>query len=492
MSFSLKLSNIHNILIMGLSCIILLYICTHNTQAQETSNEKREEAEEVIAKYIQAIGGKENLLKINSMTLEGSGDAGRFGVEMPITIHIKNPGKNKVEIAIMNQKMVRATDGEISWAVNPFMGKGQAQQIPQYDNDTRNNVLYTLGKNLIDYKERGYTAEYLGRISFRGKKVHHIRLVSDLAEDEYYIDARTFYLLMAKVDFANNYYDNYEKIGDITIPHSIEGEKNDFKIQVEKVIINNDIDDTEFEMPFSQFNIEENILLNQNIEDETFDISEEDDVNPNEIAQKFLDKIGYPLKVNTCKSLRVKGVMFLGSIEVPFQMYQQKMDKFRLETSIMNEKVIVASNGKQAWEKDPFGDATEAMEIDPSELDKHALFLDFGQDLGLYSMPSYSLEYLGQTHVKGKDAHVLKLIYDSNYEEGVLYFIEKETSLLLSKYNKFTGEQIFYDNYQMTDNQTIPYLIEQINPTEYSNTKIKFEKIFFDEKLDKNLFKLPK
>jgi hypothetical protein len=121
---------------MGLSCIILLYICTHNTQAQETSNEKREEAEEVIAKYIQAIGGKENLLKINSMTLEGSGDAGRFGVEMPITIHIKNPGKNKVEIAIMNQKMVRATDGEISWAVNPFMGKGQAQQIPQYDNDT--------------------------------------------------------------------------------------------------------------------------------------------------------------------------------------------------------------------------------------------------------------------------------------------------------------------------------------------------------------------
>jgi hypothetical protein len=44
----------------------------------------------------------------------------------------------------------------------------------------------------------------------------------------------------------------------------------------------------------------------------------------------------------------------------------------------------------------------------------------------------------------------------------------------------------------MTDNQTIPYLIEQINPTEYSNTKIKFEKIFFDEKLDKNLFKLPK
>ncbi|NJL14147.1 MAG: hypothetical protein HC913_14825 [Microscillaceae bacterium] len=272
-----------------------LCLCANLSQAQEVNAEipgdKAQKADEIIQRYIQALGGHESLTQIHSLLIKGKSLGGEFSIKMPTQLVIKNPGKNKLEISVMNQKMVRATDGQISWGVNPFMGKGQPRQIPQFENDTRNNVFYTIGKNLIDYKERGFEAEYLGRISYKGHKAYHLRLKGELHEDEYYIDVKTFLLLMAKVDYSKSHFDNYKKVGNILFPHLIEGEEEDFRMEVEEVILNNQVADAEFEMPFAQFNDEENILLNHAIEEETFDIAEEEH-SPEDIIAQYQQQVG--------------------------------------------------------------------------------------------------------------------------------------------------------------------------------------------------------
>ncbi len=476
------------------SFLLIVFSYTFITAQESEPDEREALAHEVIAKYIQALGGKENLLKINSLTLEGNSEGGDFGIEMPLRMHIKNPGKNKMEIAIMNQKMVRATDGEISWAVNPFVGKGEARQIPQFESDKRNNVLYTLGKNLIDYKERGYKAEYMGKISYKGKKVHHLRLSAELSEDEYYIDARTYYLLMAKVDFGKNFYDNYKKVGDILFPHSIETEKDNFHIKVEKVIINDSIDDAEFMMPFTRFNTEEYVLLNQHIEDETFDISLDDNPEPTQLAAQCLKAIGYPLYFKSAKSVQAKGKITTGSIEVPFKMYQIKSSKVRIETTLMDKQFVRASNGKKAWEIDPFEGGTEPMELDISDLQEQYEMLDFGQDLARFQSNNHELEYLGEASVKGRLCYVVKLTGSYGYEE-VIYFIEKSTSFLRLKHEKVSGEQTFYEDYRplaSKPNNYVPHVLEQIHPYKEATRLIEFESFVFDEKIDKKLFERQK
>lgn len=472
-----------------LSFLMMLSSCLLMAQ-ESTPDEKEALANEVIAKYIQAIGGKENLLNIQSLTIEGNSEGGDFGIEMPLRMHIKNPGKNKMEIAIMNQKMVRATDGEIAWAVNPFVGTGEARQIPQFESDKRNNVLYTFAKNLIDYKERGYKATYLGKISYKGNKVHHLRLSAELSEDEYYIDARTYYLLMAKVDFNKNFYDDYKKVGSILFPHSIETEKDDFHIKVERVILNDTIDDAEFMMPFTRFNTEEHILLNRHIEDETFEISQEEDLDATQLAQQCLNKMGHPLYFKSAKSIQAQGKITTGSIEVPFKMYQLKPNKIRIETTLLDKLFVRASNGKKAWEIDPFEGDGEPFSLDISELQEQFDMLDFGQDLAAFQTQENELEYLGEASVKGNLCYVLKLTTEDSYEETI-YFIEKSTSFLRLKHEKASGEQTFYDNYKTLENKPneyVPHLIEQIQPYREAHKIIEFESFIFDEKLDKKLF----
>ncbi|NJO01646.1 MAG: hypothetical protein HC880_08100 [Bacteroidia bacterium] len=156
------------------------FFCPNPLSAQEQEETKNEKADEVILKYVQAIGGISNLSKISSLLIKGEGKGGSYLMTLPMTLYVKNPGKNKVEISINDQKMVMATDGKIAWGLNPFSGNGQPRQVPQEELETQNHVFYTIGKNLINYKEMGFRAEYLGKTNFRGNRVHRIRLISDL------------------------------------------------------------------------------------------------------------------------------------------------------------------------------------------------------------------------------------------------------------------------------------------------------------------------
>lgn len=454
----------------------------------ELQEEKEAKAAEVIKKYVSALGGKNQLNEIHSLTIKGQGKGGSYDMMLPMTVYVKNPDKNKVEISIMNQKIVMATDGRISWGLNPFTGNGQPQQVPNFYEEMVNHVFFTMGKNLIDYQEKGFRAEYVGKTNFQGKKAHRIKLISDLAEDDYYIDAENYYLLMAKVDYSKNYFDNYKRVGNIFFPHSIESGKQNFKMEVDQVILNDSIADNEFSMPFTQFNIEEHVLLNQNIEEETFEFSDEN-LNPQELLRLYALAVGDETDLLNTKSVHISGQMTLGRVDIPFQMYSKQPRKFRMEMNMMDHVAVTATNGRKSWEISPFAGESQAVEVEESELRHDREMFSFGRELLNYAKMNTPMSYLGKTKVKGQDTHVLKLSLFE--EEEILYFIDTKNYHLLLKHNKMTGDQEFYEEYKKIDNILIPHILERYDRLENSNIKIKLDVFNFEDKLSNKLFNFP-
>ena len=485
----------------------MMLLSAQNDLANGEKKEKMaEKAAEIINKYIEALGGKTNLEKISSLVIRGKGQSGFYTKSLPIVKYVKNPGKNKTEISLMNQKMVTATNGDISWEINPFYGNGQPRQMPELaeefkikESDNKNDVLYTIGKNLINYKERGYEAEYMGKTNFRGKKAHHIRLTSDVSEDDYYIDALSYLLLMAKVDFSKNYYDDYKKVGNITFPHKMEegGGYREMKIEVDEVLINDDIDDKVFEMPFTQFNIEEDVFLNEKIEDETFDFSDEN-LTAEVIVNDYLKLTGSVPLLDAKKSIIMKGKMTIGSIDMPFQMYAKKNNKFRMEMSFMGETSIMATNGKKSWEKDPFRGKKVAEEVPHEELSQNMNMFEFQSELTTYKGSAGYLDYLGKTKVRGVEAHVLKLEPNNHVNpdlvlsKEILYFFDVEKHLLLMKFNKTDGTREYYTEYKKIDDLYLPHYIETFNNVEYVSMKLNIDEIILGEKFKDDIFSMPK
>lgn len=483
---------------------LLIFLIPQNLFAQETSDES---ALNIIDKYIEAIGGKDNLQDIKTLILKGTGKNGLLEMDLPMNIYIKNPDKTRTEVEIMEQQMVSAFDGDVIWELNPFVGNGKAREVPQRFEalKLKNSVFFILSKYLLNYKEKGFKAKYLGKANFQGKKTHRVQLASEYGLFDYYLDIRTYYLLMAKVNGEKHYFDDYKKVGSITIPHFLKNERTGFQMNIEEVVFNETINDDKFEMPYTQFNPSENILLNKKINDEIFDFSEED-LTGDEIIEKFFESTNYKTYSETkFKSSKIVGSIRMGSIDFPFTMYVKSSKKYRMEINAMGHTGILATNGKRYWEVNPFKknpkpqlsysyDGGEVYEdyyggtnILPYQND---IVFDFADELLIYDDEYTQTEYLGKVDIHGKTSHVVKIIDDG--DEETLCFFDVENYYLLMKYYKYSKTQEYYDNYQKVDEFYLPFNIETTNIIGTRNSKVEYQSIAFNEKFSSKLFDFPK
>ncbi len=77
-------------------------------QAAEPKN-----ADEVIAKYLQALGGREKLAAIKTMRIKGKVvvGSGAMEMEMPLLMELKRPGKMRSENTVQGHTMIQGYDG---------------------------------------------------------------------------------------------------------------------------------------------------------------------------------------------------------------------------------------------------------------------------------------------------------------------------------------------------------------------------------------------
>ena len=218
--------------------------------------------DELIQNYSNAIGGGEKLADIKSIKYTGKFSGN--GNDIPLTIILKRDGKARMEMVYQGMSLIRACDGTIGWTINPFNGNKEADRLPSEEVKVLEKLAEIEGE-LINYKEKGYKAEYLGMDDFEGTEVYKVR-IKDKEGDMtyYYIDASNYMILKnnskrkigEKEIKSKTLYGNYQKINGIMYPMSVEfidGDDNSGqKLIFEKIETDVNVNDDIFKMPVNK------------------------------------------------------------------------------------------------------------------------------------------------------------------------------------------------------------------------------------------------
>jgi len=150
---------------------------------------KAQTADEIIDKYLIAIGGKEKWRQVKSMIIEGQIEV--QGVEIPFTkTAIRNVGV-RVDAEFQGQKIIDITTPKAGWSQNPLAGKTTLQPLSEEELKDKLDEL-EIQDEFVDYKERGSTVEYLGKDEEDGNEYHKIKLTTkNEKETTYFFDLKT-------------------------------------------------------------------------------------------------------------------------------------------------------------------------------------------------------------------------------------------------------------------------------------------------------------
>jgi hypothetical protein len=218
---------------------------------------KAQTVDEIVNKYVEAMGGKDKIEQVKTVYITNSTQA--MGNESPSTTQIINGKAYRLDFEIGGQKSTQVFTDKGGWQINPFMGATTAQPIPDDVYKQSKGQLYFTGP-LYNYAARGNKVELLGKDGNNYKlKITNTDSVETIA----YVDASTYYLtkvtrqasMMGQNLELTVSFSNFKKTDlGIVIPFTTEinyGGQFVITNNITKIEFNKTIDPAVFEMPKS-------------------------------------------------------------------------------------------------------------------------------------------------------------------------------------------------------------------------------------------------
>ncbi len=147
-------------------------------------------ADEIIDKYIAAIGGKENWKKITTLKMEGNVEV--QGLEIPFTMQAVNGKGVRTDGEFQGNFFIDIITPTKGWSQNPMAGKATLQPLSEDELKEKVDELDIQGA-FIDYKEKGSVVEFLGKDEEDGNDYFKIKLTTkNKNETTYFFDTKTF------------------------------------------------------------------------------------------------------------------------------------------------------------------------------------------------------------------------------------------------------------------------------------------------------------
>lgn len=212
-------------------------------------------ADEIVGKYLDAIGGKDAISQVKSMTMETSAQV--MGNEAPGTTKILNGVGYLSETDFNGSKIVQCITDKGGWMINPMAGASDPAPMPDDQYKTNKDQIY-IGGALYDYATKGSKVELTGKDA----DTYKLKLTSkDNVETDYVIDAKTFLIKSTTrkgdmqgqpVDITTSFSDYRKTDAGYMIPYAMDldfGGQFSLSIAVKKVEVNKTIDPGIFEMP---------------------------------------------------------------------------------------------------------------------------------------------------------------------------------------------------------------------------------------------------
>lgn len=216
-------------------------------------------ADEIIAKYIQKIGGMEKLQAIKTMRATGKFSGGG-GFEAVIVDESRRPNLQRNEFRIQGMTAVSAFDGKTGWKIEPFQGKKDPESLSE--DELKSYTDGDFDESLVNYKQKNIKVEYVGKDEFEGSEVFKLKatLPSGTVK-HYYLD--TDYYVPIKIETkrmirgaeveSEAILGDYKEVAGVYFPHSFEvgpkGSQFKAKITYEKMEANVALEDKQFARP---------------------------------------------------------------------------------------------------------------------------------------------------------------------------------------------------------------------------------------------------
>jgi hypothetical protein len=213
-------------------------------------------ADDIINKYLEAIGGKDKIAQLKSIHMESTTEA--MGNEGPSTITILNGKGYRYESEMNGQKIIQVYTDKGGWAVNPFMGSTTPQPLP--------DETYKESKGQLDLFPLYNYADKGNKVELEGKEAGAYKLkltTADSVETTFYIDSATYYItkatrnatMMGQAMEVSSKFSDFKKTDfGIVYPFAIDisfGEQFNLTTKVNKIEMNQDVDPKIFDMPKS-------------------------------------------------------------------------------------------------------------------------------------------------------------------------------------------------------------------------------------------------
>jgi len=145
--------------------------------------------DEVVDKYIASLGGKEKLMSLKTVKMEGSMSV--QGTDLTITATRSHMVGMRMDIEVMgmsNYQVANTTKGASFW---PVQGMDAPQDMDPEQYKSVSNQLDLHGA-LCNYKEKGNTVELLGKETIDGTEAYKLKVThKNGVESTYFIDAKT-------------------------------------------------------------------------------------------------------------------------------------------------------------------------------------------------------------------------------------------------------------------------------------------------------------
>jgi hypothetical protein len=216
-------------------------------------------ADELVGKYIDAIGGKDQISKVNTMYTEGSLDV--MGGTGTIK-HTFLAGKGaKDEIDVQGTAVTMCVTDSAGWSINPMTGNYNAEYMPPEQYKASKDGIY-IGGPFVDFAQRGYKLELAGQVTIGSISANKVMVTSpDSVTTQYFFDPETGYLIQMvqtsnmggqAMDITVGFSDYRKTDAGISVPYKIEtnyGGQFFLTETVTKVDINQPVDPAIFVKP---------------------------------------------------------------------------------------------------------------------------------------------------------------------------------------------------------------------------------------------------
>lgn len=220
-------------------------------------------ADDIIAKYIQTVGGMARIQAVQTLRRTGR-FTGSGGFEAVVVQENKRPNSVRQEFSLQGMTAITAYDGTTGWKIEPWQGKKDPEALSEEGMRDITEESDIDGP-LINYQQKGNRVEFVGMEQVEGTDAFKLKVTLANGDVRYYYLDTDYYVPIrietkrmirgAEQEFETSLGD-YKEVAGWYLPHSFEtgarGSPDKSKITFEKIEANVSIDDRRFQQPPSR------------------------------------------------------------------------------------------------------------------------------------------------------------------------------------------------------------------------------------------------